>query len=60
MNNSDMQSYAQEIQEVATEYLLDHLSLQHWQVDYLLEIGLTDDDQHARIIELWYASRLTY
>lgn len=55
-----MQSYAQEIQEVATEYLLDHLSLQHWQVDYLLEIGLTDDDQHARIIELWYASRLTY
>jgi hypothetical protein len=60
MTNTDLQSYAQEIQEVAEEFLLDRASLQHWQLDYLLEITLTEDDQHARIIELWDASQLTY
>lgn len=53
-----MDSFATEIVEVAKLYLVERADLMHWQVELLMEIGLTNNAE--RIVELWNASKLTY
>lgn len=54
-----MESQALEIIEVAAQYVARD-DLQEFQLQYLVEILLTDENDSARIIELWEASKLTY
>lgn len=54
-----MDSQALEIIEVACEYI-DRDDLQEFQIYCLAEILLTYENDSARILELWEASKLTY